>query len=232
MTANVVRGLTVVGLYATFFIGALYMQHVLGYDTLRTGLAFVPSSLAVMSLSFGGTVRIMGFLGPKRTAVLGLLLALAGSSLFASSGQHTAYFPTLFVALVLAGLGGASLFTPLLTIAISGVPHRDAGLASGIVSVAQQVAAAFEVAVLGTIATSRTTTLLADGHSRVNALDGGYKLAFMAAALSVTAGLVVGLALLRSPKVSDYDPAHLLATETPEDLEPPGQRVTPGVERR
>ena len=220
LSANLVRGTTVVGLFSTFFIGALYMQHVLGYDTLHTGLAFLPVALSVMSVSFGAAARIMGFLGPKRMAILGLLLALAGLILFASSGQHTMYFPTLFFALVLTGLGSATLFTPLLTIAIAGVPHRDAGLASGIVNVSQQVAAAFGVAILATIATSRTDALLARGHSLVNALDGGYKLAFMVAALSVACGLVLGFTLLRSPDMSHDDPAHLLAAETPEDLEP------------
>jgi MFS family permease len=179
-------------------------------------------ALSVMSMSFGGTARIMGYLGPKVTTIVGLILAGGGLSIFATSGLHTAYFPTLFVAFVLIGLGGATVFTPLLTIAIAGVPHHDAGLGSGIVNVAQQVSAAFAVAVLATVASSRTTALLAQGHSPASALDGGYSLAYLVALACVVAAIGLSFALLRSPaRAADQDPAHLLAAESPEDLEVP-----------
>jgi len=118
------------------------------------------------------------------------------------------------------GLGGATTFTPLLTIAIADVPSRDAGLGSGIVNVAQQVAAAFAVAVLATVASSRTTTLLAEGHSQASALDGGYRLAFAVALLCIVVAFGLAFAILRSPTpAEDRDPADLLAAETPEDVE-------------
>lgn len=220
VAANLVRGLTVVGLYSNFFIGALYLQHVLHYGTLKTGLAFLPIALSVMSMSFGATARVMGKLGPKLTAMVGVTVLACGLVLITTSGVHTGYFPTVFFALVLSGYGGALLFTPLLTIAIAEVPHHDAGLASGIVNVAQQVAAALGIAVLGSVASTRTTTLLAQGHTQLSALDGGYKLAFSVAAGCVIAAVFLALVVLRSPAGPEgrEDPAHLLAEETPEDL--------------
>jgi MFS family permease len=197
LTSSLVRGLMVVGMYSTFFIGVLYFQHVLGYDPIRTGLAFLPQTLCVALMSAGLTTRIMNRLQPKWTALLGLAVLGVGLSLFITSGVHTAYFPHLFIAVLLVGLGAATAFTPLLTMAVANVPAQDAGIGSGIVNVSQQVSAALSVAVLGAVSTSRTTTLLADGRSVLGALDGGYRLAFTIALSSVLVGMVVGLVILK-----------------------------------
>jgi MFS family permease len=189
--------LMVVGMYSTFFIGVLYFQHVLGYDPIRTGLAFLPQTLSVAVMSAGLTTRIMDRLQPKLTALIGLLVLSGGLALFITSGVHTAYFPHLFIAVLLVGLGAATAFTPLLTMALAHVPPKDAGIGSGIVNVSQQVSAAFSVAVLGAVSTNRTATLLADGRSVLSALDGGYRLAFAIALVSVLVGLVLGLVILK-----------------------------------
>jgi EmrB/QacA subfamily drug resistance transporter len=196
LASSVVRGLMVVGMYSTFFIGVLYFQHVLGYDPIRTGLAFLPQTLCVALMSAGLTARIMGRLGPKLTTLIGLAVLSGGLTLFVSSGVHTAYFPHLFGAVLLVGLGAATAFTPLLTMALAHVPARDAGIGSGIVNVSQQVSAALSVAVLGAVSTSRSATLLAHGSSVLHALDGGYRLAFAIALTSVVIGIVVGLLIL------------------------------------
>ena len=208
LTSSLVRGLMVVGMYSTFFIGVLYFQHVLGFDPIRTGLAFLPQTLCVALMSAGLTTRIMNRLQPKWTALLGLAVLGVGLTLFITSGVHTAYFPHLFVAVLLVGLGAATAFTPLLTMAVANVPAKDAGIGSGIVNVSQQVAAALSVAVLGAVSTSRTTTLLADGRSALDALDGGYRLAFTIALASVLVGMVVGFVILKGappehPEVAD-----------------------------
>jgi EmrB/QacA subfamily drug resistance transporter len=197
IASSLVRGLMVVGMYSTFFIGVLYFQHVLGYDPIRTGLAFLPQTLSVAVMSAGLTTRIMDALQPKLTALIGLLVLSAGLALFITSGVHTAYFPHLFIAVLLVGLGAATAFTPLLTMALAHVPPKDAGIGSGIVNVSQQVSAAFSVAVLGAVSTNRTATLLADGRSVLGALDGGYRLAFVIALVSVVVGLVLGFVILK-----------------------------------
>jgi EmrB/QacA subfamily drug resistance transporter len=203
LSSSLVRGLMVVGMYSTFFIGVLYFQHVLGYDPIRTGLAFLPQTLSVAVMSSGITARIMGRLQPKFTALLGLTVLGAGLALLITSGPQTAYFPILFVALLLIGVGAAMAFTPLLTIALAEVPVKDAGIGSGIVNVSQQVSAALSVAVLGVVASSRTVTLLASGHSIHDALDGGYRLAFTVALTSVVVGIVLACVLLKRPSVSE-----------------------------
>jgi EmrB/QacA subfamily drug resistance transporter len=198
ISSSLVRGLMVVGMYSTFFIGVLYFQHVLGYDPIRTGIAFLPQTLSVALMSAGVTARIMKRLQPKFTAILGLVVLGGGLTLFISSGTATPYFPKLFAALLLIGLGAATAFTPLLTMAIAEVPAQDAGIGSGIVNVSQQVAAALSVAILGTVSTNKTASLLAAGKSTVDALDGGYHLAFIIALCSVIVAIALGFAVLRS----------------------------------
>ena len=115
--------------------------------------------------------------------------------------------------MLLVGLGAATAFTPLLTMAVAGVPAKDAGIGSGIVNVSQQVAAALSVAVLGAVSSSRTTTLLAHGRSELDALDGGYRLAFTIALASVLLGFVVGLVILKSKSAQDRQPEDADAPE-------------------
>ena len=207
LASSLVRGLMVVGMYSTFFIGVLYFQHVLGYDPIRTGLAFLPQTLCVALMSAGLTTRIMEKLRPKLTALIGLVVLGAGLTLFITSGVHTSYFPHLFVAVLLVGLGAATAFTPLLTMAVAHVPPKDAGIGSGIVNVSQQVSAAFSVAVLGAVSTKRTATLLAHGRSVLDALDGGYRLAFVIALGSVIVGIALGVVILKNERAPHDHPA-------------------------
>ena len=206
LSSSLVRGLMVIGMYSTFFIGVLYFQHVLGYDPIRTGLAFLPQTLSVAMMSAGLTNRIMTRLQPKWTAILGLTVLSGGLLLFITSGVDTAYFPHLFFAVLLVGLGAATAFTPLLTMAVAHVPAQDAGVGTGIVNVSQQVAAGLSVAVLGTVSSNRTATLLAHGRSAVDALDGGYRLAFTIALGSVLLGLAIGSIILRGKGAPDAGP--------------------------
>jgi EmrB/QacA subfamily drug resistance transporter len=198
LSSSLVRGLMVVGMYSTFFIGVLYFQHVLHFDPIRTGLAFLPQTLSVAAMSSGITARIMQRLTPKITALLGLAILGGGLALLISSGVDTAYFPVLLAALLLIGIGAAMAFTPLLTMALAQVPPKDAGIGSGIVNVSQQVAAGLSVALLGAVSTSRTASLLASGVKPLEALDGGYRLAFVIALSSVLLGIVLGFFILRN----------------------------------
>jgi EmrB/QacA subfamily drug resistance transporter len=199
LSSSLVRGLMVVGMYSTFFIGVLYFQHVLGYDPVLTGLAFLPQTLSVAVMSSGLTARIMRRIGPRPTALGGLAVVAVGLTLMVNSGPHTAYFPMIFAAVLLIGMGAASAFTPLLTIALAHVPAKDAGIGSGIVNVTQQVSGALSVAVLGAVSASHTASLLRSGSSAIDALDGGYHLAFIVALVSVLVAIVLGFAIIKRP---------------------------------
>jgi MFS family permease len=123
--------------------------------------------------------------------------AAAGLLLFATVGPTTAYFPTIFVACFAIGLGIGNAFMPLLTLAMADVPAADAGLGSGITNVSQQISGALGLAVLSTVATNHTKGLLATDHGLASALIGGYQLAFVIGAVTISAGIVLAFALLR-----------------------------------
>ncbi|MCW3063974.1 MAG: drug resistance transporter, EmrB/QacA subfamily, partial [Solirubrobacterales bacterium] len=213
--SSLLRGLMVVGMFSAFFLGTLYLEHVLGYSPWRTGLAFLPMTLTVATLSLGITARIMQRFGPKRPLIAGLLLAMSSLLLLASAGAHQSYFPTVFGAFLLLGAGAGMSFMPLLTMAMANVPARDAGLASGIVNVSMQVAGAVGLAVLGTIATDHSRAVAASGHSTAVALTDGYHLAFVIGAVTVATGAIIALLALKGPDrtAREAEPVELPARE-------------------
>jgi EmrB/QacA subfamily drug resistance transporter len=198
-SSSLVRGFMFIGMYGCFFLGTLYLEHVLGYSAMRTGLAFLPMTLVVAVLSTGITARLVARFGAKATAVPAIALATLGLALLSQAGRHASYFPGLMIPFVLMGAGMGAASVPLLTVAMAEVPPRDAGLASGIVNVSMQVAGALGVAVLGTISADRSKALSAHGLSTAGSLTGGYHLAFLVAAGVVAVGLLVALATMRSP---------------------------------
>jgi MFS family permease len=189
----------VVGMFSAFFLGALYLEHVLGFSPVRTGLAFLPMTLAIGALSVAVTPRLLTRFGPKPTLIPGLAMALAGLLLFARVPVEGDYWRDLFPAFLLLGLGAGTSFMPLITLAMSEVPKADAGLGSGLINTAQQMAAAIGVAALGTVAASRTADLLAGGDSQPAALTAGFHLSFAIAAGCVALAIVLAVAVLRSP---------------------------------
>jgi EmrB/QacA subfamily drug resistance transporter len=182
ISGSLVRALLVVGMFGSFFVGSLFLERVLGYSAVATGSSFLPQTISVAILSMGITAWLVRRFGAHALLVPGMAIATAGLVLLALSGAHTVFFPQLFFAFMLLGVGLGISFMPLMTIAMNDVPARDAGLASGILNVSMQVAAAFGVAVLGTLAANRTSSLLADGHAQTAALMSGYRLAFWVAA--------------------------------------------------
>ncbi|MGH2877604.1 MAG: MFS transporter [Solirubrobacteraceae bacterium] len=205
VSSSAVRGLLVTGMYSTFFLGTLYLERVLHYDALQTGLAWMPWTLSVAALSLGITARLAERFGSLRVLVAGLAAVIAGLALLTTVGAHTSFFPTIFVAFLIIGLGAGSSFMPLLTIALADVPAADAGLGSGIINVSQQVAGAVGLAVLGTFAADRTRSLELAHHAPVASLLSGYHIAFELGALAVAAGIVVALAVLRGPRGMEPD---------------------------
>ena len=194
--ASLVRGFLVTGMYSTFFLGTLYLEHVRHYSALQTGAAFLPWTLTVAVLAQGITARLVQRFGPLPVLTSGMGSAVAGLLLFATVGPDTAFFPTIFLASFAIGLGIGTAFMPLLTLAMADVPAEDAGLGSGITNMSQQIGGALGLAVLSTIAANHTKAL-ADDHGLTSSLIGGYQLAFISGAAAITTGIVLAFALLR-----------------------------------
>jgi EmrB/QacA subfamily drug resistance transporter len=201
--SSAVRGLLITGMYASFFIGVLYLQHVRGYGVLQTGLAFLPQTVVLALLSLGITARLVIRFGPRVPLLIGLVTAGAGLLIIGQAGSGTHYLPDVALSFVLIGIGAGMAFMPLLTIGMAHVPAADAGLASGIINTSLQMSAAIAVAVLGTIATDRTQTLSARGEGHTAALLGGYHLAFIVASCCVGAAIIAALLLLRDPRAPE-----------------------------
>ena len=201
-STSIVRGLLATGLFSTFFLGALYLERVRGYSALRTGVAFLPLSLVVGALSAGITANLMAPLRCPPGHAPGPCGHGRRAAADGAPGEHTTYFPGMFFALLILGIGAGTAFIPLLAIAMEHVPSADAGLASGIVNVSLQMSGAIGLAVLGTISTDHARSLLADGHSLPSALTSGYQLAFLVGAACVALGAAVALVTLRTPSPS------------------------------
>ncbi len=194
----ITRGFLVTGMYGTWFLGTLYLEHILHYDAVRTGLAFMPWTLTVAVLSMGVTRWLVARFGALPVMICGMLLVAAGLYDMHGIAMHTDYFPRLAVGFFLIGLGIGNSFMPMLTIAMDDVPHADAGLASGIVNVSMQVSGAIGLALLSTFATNHSNSLIAAHHPVDAALLSGYRLAYLLGIAAVLIGVVIAAALLRS----------------------------------
>ncbi len=197
--ANLVQVLMIAGMFSMFFLGALYLQKVLGYDPLRIGLAFLPVAVGIGALSLGASARVNARFGERTVLVAALLLVLAGLALLTRAPVAGSYLTDLLPSMVLVGVGAGLGFPALMTLAMSGATDEDSGLASGLVNTTQQVGGALGLAVLATLSTARTNGLLAAGTPPVEALTSGYRLAFGVAAGLVAAAVVLAVVVLRRP---------------------------------
>jgi EmrB/QacA subfamily drug resistance transporter len=196
--ANVVIALLVVGMFGMFFLGALYLQRILGYDPLQVGLAFLPSTVVMgtMSLRVSGPL-VMRF-GPKATLLASLVSIGIGLLLFSLTPVDATYVTEIMPATIFIGIGAGLGFPSLMMLAMSGATPEDSGLASGLINTSVQVGGAIGLAVLATLATERTSTLRADGESINAALNGGYHLAYLIGAALVAVAIVVAATVLRA----------------------------------
>jgi MFS family permease len=196
--ANIVMALLVVGMFGLFFLGALYMQLVLGYEPLEVGLAFLPGSLLMGVLSLGFTDKLNMRFGPRRVLIAGLGLLLVAMLLFARAPVDGNYLVDIFPTMVIFGAGAGVAFPALMMLAMSGATPSDAGLASGLVNTTGQVGGAIGLALLATISTERTQTLLDSGESTASALTGGFHLAYLIGAALAVVAIVAAVTILRS----------------------------------
>jgi EmrB/QacA subfamily drug resistance transporter len=184
--ANLIQVLSLAGMFGVFFLGALYLQRILAYDALQTGLAFLPVTILMGTLSVRYTDRLVMHFGARKLVVGGLALFMAGLALFARAPVDGDYVVHILPVMVLLGIGAGLCFPALMTLAMSGATPSDAGLASGLINTTAQVGGALGLAVLATLSASRSDQLIGDGESAAVALTSGYHLAF-----GIGAGLVV-----------------------------------------
>jgi EmrB/QacA subfamily drug resistance transporter len=201
--ANAIQALTVAGMFGMFFLGTLYLRRVLGYDALTIGLAFLPTTLVMGTLSLRYSERLIMRFGPRGILLPGLTLVAAGLALFTRAPVHGNYLTDVLPTLVLLGTGVGVSFAALMTLAMSGTTPSDAGLASGLANTTAQVGGALGLAVLATLAATRTSHLLAGGHSTATALTSGYRLGFLVAAGLLVGAIAVALAVLERKPAGD-----------------------------
>ena len=195
--ANVVGMLWSAAMFAWFFLAALYLQLVLGYTPLQVGLSFLPANLIMGAFSIGLSAKIVLRFGIRKPLAIGMLLVAAGLALFARAPVDGGLIMDVLPAMLLLGFGVGLAFNPVLLAAMSDVEPNESGLASGVVNTSFMMGGALGLAVLASIAASRTSSLRAAGDSSAAALVGGYHLAFLVGAVFATAAAVVGAALLR-----------------------------------
>jgi len=214
--ANLVQVLMVAGMFGMFFMGALYLQRVLRYDPLQIGLAFMPVAIAIGTLSFRFSARLNLRFGARAVLLAGLTLIAAGLAIFARAPMAATYAVDILPAMVLLGVGGGLSFPAVMTLGMSGATASDSGLVSGLVNTTAQVGGSLGLAVLATLATSRTDHLLAGGQGAAAALTGGYHLAFVIGAGLVGAAIVVAATVLRPEAMAQAETADARETATSE----------------
>jgi EmrB/QacA subfamily drug resistance transporter len=221
--ANLIQILLVAGMFGMFFLGALYVQRVLGYDELQTGLAFLPTTLVMGTLSIRYSERLVTRYGARATMLPGIVCIVAALLLFSRAPVDGDYVVDVLPVMALLGLGAGLAFPALMNLAMSGVAPQEAGLASGLVNTTAQVGGAVGLAVLATLSATRTETLADRGDGPLTALTGGFHFAFLIGAGLALVALVVALTVLEPAR-----PA--AAGETAEAEAEPVAVVAGGVE--
>jgi MFS family permease len=194
--SNLIQVLSVAGMFGMFFLGALYLQRILGYDALQTGLAFMPVTILMGTLSVRYTDRLVMRFGARKMVLAGLALFMTGLALFTRAPVGADYVIHILPVMVLLGIGAGLCFPALMTLAMSGATPEDAGLASGLINTTAQVGGALGLAVLATLSASRSSALLGMGEPTATALTSGYHLAFGIGAALVLVAIAVAVTVL------------------------------------
>ena len=196
--ADVVGVLWAAAMFAWFFLTALYLQFVLGYSPLQVGLGFLPGTLIKGVLSIGVSAKLVMRYGFRAPLATGLGLAGLGLLLLTRAPVDGNYVVDVLPSMILLGLGAGMAFNPVLLAAMSDVEPQESGLASGIINTSFMMGGALGLAVLASVAASRTSDLLAAGESNAAALTGGYHVAFLLGALFAFGAAAIGGLLLRN----------------------------------
>src|SRR3954447_14544472 len=197
VAANLIGVLWSVAMFSLFFLAALYLQLVLGYSPLQVGLAFLPSNLIMGAFSLGLSAKIVMRFGIKTPIVIGMSLIAVGLLLFAHAPVDGSFLVDVLPAMVIVGFGVGVAFNPVLLAAMSDVEPSETGLASGVANTAFMMGGAVGLAVLASLAASRTDSLESACSSHAAALTGGYHLAFIVGAVFATSAAGVAAKFLR-----------------------------------
>jgi hypothetical protein len=189
--ATFVRMLFPVGMFGQFFLGALYLQHVLGYGPLDTGLGFLPMSIMETVFSLTVSPRVMTRVGAKLTLIPGLALILVGLLWLSRVPVHGSFLADVLPGMIVFGAGAGLAFTPSVALAMADSVPADVGLVSGLANVSLQLGAAIGIALLASMSTSRTNQLLAHGASRASALVAGYHVGYLIGAGCLVAAIAI-----------------------------------------
>jgi EmrB/QacA subfamily drug resistance transporter len=197
--ANLVQILMVAALFSFQILVALYLQKVLGYGAAETGLAMLPAAAVIGAVSLGVSARLNGRFGERNVLLVGIVLLIGVLALLARVPVRASYAVDLLPVMLLAAGFGLAL-PALTTLGMSGANEEDAGLASGLFNTTQQIGMALGVAVLSTLAASRTESLAAGGRTTAEALTGGFRLAFAVGAGLLVIAFAVAFTMLRRPE--------------------------------
>ncbi|MDF1604259.1 DHA2 family efflux MFS transporter permease subunit [Nocardioides sp. YIM 152315] len=195
--SQVVGVLWAAAMFAWFFLAALYLQQVLGYDALEVGLAFVPTSVVMAYCSLRVSDRLVMRFGIRPPLVVGLGLAAVSLALFSRAPVGGSFAIDVLPSMLLLGAGAGIAFNPVLLAAMGDVEPQEAGLASGVVNTSFMMGGALGLAVLVSLSTARTESLAAAGAAPLEALNGGFQLAFAAGAVAAALAAFVGGVFLR-----------------------------------
>ncbi len=189
--SNVIQVFIVTGLFTFFFLYSLYLRNVLQYDAVRTGLAWLPVTLAIGILSVGPSAWLMQRLGSRIPLVTGLIISAAGLGIFAVASVQAPYATVIFPGMVLVGAGMGFAFPCVMDFAMSDATPQDSGLISGLVNTSAEVGGALGLAVLAAIAASYTNSALVVSHSLTAAVTAGYHVAFSICTACLLAGAAI-----------------------------------------
>jgi EmrB/QacA subfamily drug resistance transporter len=205
--SNIVMALAVVGVIGWFFFSALYLQRVLGYDSLATGLAYLPATVAMGALSYSASARAVNRFGIKPMIIVGMGLMVLGLLLFARVPVGGSFLVDVLPGMLVLGVGAALGFMAVILASTTGVPESEAGLASGLVNTSQQMGGALGLAVLAAVAAAYTASI-AGSQPTAAALNSGYHVAFLVGAGCLILGALIAATLLRLPSTpARNDPA-------------------------
>ncbi len=210
-TSNVVGVFWAAAMFAWFFISALYMQLVLGFSPLQVGLAFLPSNLIMGTFSIGLSAKLVMRFGVRKPLAIGLTLACLGLLLLSRAPVDGNFAIDILPSMILLGFGAGMAFNPMLLAAMSDVKPEESGLASGVVNTSFMMGGALGLAVLASLASSRTESLLSSGEGNLVALTGGYHAALLGGAVFAALAATISAVFLRSSAA--ISPAHAHAGE-------------------
>jgi EmrB/QacA subfamily drug resistance transporter len=206
--SNVAMLLVASGLFSMFYFAGIYLQEVLNYGPLKAGLAFLPFTLGII-VGAVASQQLIQRIGIRAVVFVGLTLGAVGLLYFTQLSTTSTYLANVFPAIAVMSIGMGMTFVPLTLLATTKVDADDAGLASGLFNTSQQIGGALGLAVLSTLATSRTSDLIGSGVAQPTAITNGFHVAFAVGAGLLLAGIAVIAIFIRSEDVTQIDAAEV-----------------------